>query len=107
MSSSLSFRSRTTSRFTSLLHSYRAAPVGRDPRYEHADRVERPAGAAWYRLRLASAQALAFIAGPTSAALFGALSLDLGFVVLGLFLLFCALLLALALRDPRPPQFAT
>src|SRR5699024_2753015 len=47
-----------------------------------------------------SAQALAFIAGPMGAALFGAVSLDLGFLVLGGILLVCAGLLLVALKEP-------
>jgi DHA1 family multidrug resistance protein-like MFS transporter len=46
-----------------------------------------------------SAQAVAFVAGPMGAALFGAVSLDLGFVVLAAILLMMALLL-LKLREP-------
>lgn len=48
-----------------------------------------------------SAQALAFIAGPMGAALFGAVSLDLGFLLLGGMLLACSGGLFLALKEPR------
>jgi MFS family permease len=48
-----------------------------------------------------SAQALAFVAGPMGAALFAAVSLDLGFVVLCGMLLLMAVAL-LALREPDP-----
>ncbi len=48
-----------------------------------------------------SAQALAFVAGPMGAALFAAISLDFGFVVLAAILAGMALLL-LALREPGP-----
>jgi DHA1 family multidrug resistance protein-like MFS transporter len=48
-----------------------------------------------------SAQALAFVAGPMGAALFAAISLDLGFVVLFGILCAIAVLLFFALREPR------
>jgi MFS family permease len=47
-----------------------------------------------------SAQAVAFVAGPMGAALFAAVSLDLGFVVLAGIMLGMALLL-LTLREPE------
>ncbi len=48
----------------------------------------------------ASAQACAFIVGPAGAALFGALSLSLGFVVLGIILLVTSVLLFVFLTEP-------
>jgi MFS family permease len=47
-----------------------------------------------------SAQALAFLIGPMAAAGFAAVSIDLGFVVLGVLFLALALLLFVALREP-------
>ena len=46
-----------------------------------------------------SAQALSFMAGPMAAALFAAISLDLGFAVLGVLFFAMALLLSLSLRE--------
>lgn len=48
-----------------------------------------------------SAQALAFMAGPMSAAGFAAVSLNFGFLVLGVMFLGLAVLLQIALREPK------
>jgi DHA1 family multidrug resistance protein-like MFS transporter len=48
-----------------------------------------------------SAQALAFMIGPMAAALFAAVSLDLGFIVLGGIFIGLGLLLLVALREPK------
>jgi DHA1 family multidrug resistance protein-like MFS transporter len=48
-----------------------------------------------------SAQAVAFMIGPMAAALFAAVSLDLGFIVLGGVFIGLGLLLLVALREPR------
>jgi MFS family permease len=48
-----------------------------------------------------SVQAIAFIAGPMGAALFTALSLDLGFVFLTGLFFSLALLIVVCLREPR------
>ncbi len=52
-----------------------------------------------------SAQAVAFVVGPMGAALFAAVSLELGFVILAGILLFMAGLL-LMLREPDPAMYA-
>jgi DHA1 family multidrug resistance protein-like MFS transporter len=51
-----------------------------------------------------SAQALAFMIGPMAAALFAAVSLDLGFIVLGGVFIGLGLLLLVALREPKIEQ---
>jgi DHA1 family multidrug resistance protein-like MFS transporter len=49
-----------------------------------------------------SAQALAFVAGPASAALFGAISIDLGFLVLAGIMFALAVMVLLLLKEPAP-----
>jgi MFS family permease len=48
-----------------------------------------------------SAQALAFMVGPMSAAGFAAISLNFGFLVLGVMFLGLAVLLQVAMREPK------
>jgi MFS family permease len=62
----------------------------------NVSRQHRGTGFGW----AASAQALAFVVGPAGAAMFGAISLSLGFVVLGITLVAMACLSFAFVREP-------